>query len=86
MGTVRQVLTIYLWLRVISLSLEILNVRFFHATEEEIDHSCSGDNFGDYEKKKLNFQGKIKKESSIYAYVFRDSEMINLFGWASENF
>lgn len=31
-------------------------------------------------KKKFNFQGKIKKESSIYDYIFRDSEMINLFG------
>lgn len=36
----------------ISLPSEMLNVRFFYATEKGIVHDYSGDNFGDYVKKK----------------------------------
>lgn len=35
----------------ISLPLEILDVKFFNATEKEIGKYCSGDNFGDYVEK-----------------------------------
>lgn len=61
----------------ISLPSEILNVRFFYATEKATVHDYSGDNFGDYVKKKknLNLWGTIRKEIFINTCICRDIEV-----------